>query len=322
MTTSDKLFNLAATINPNVYLVPNGCDYDHFANFIHGRPAEIADLTGPIIGYIGVVATWVDVELITRVADTYPDSNIVVVGPLYNVTDVPTRPNIHWLGFKPYEQLPAFAQSFDVGLIPFRASSMTEAVNPIKMWEYMATGMPIVTTNLPEARRYEDYVFIAATDDEFIYHVGQAIAEDAPHKRSQRMTLAYENSWRIRASTIISIIEERLALKGIAQAAPLPVLSDVPAGSPAPYYPSPEGRGAYVCADDQPGRGFVKIYTANRVLKIGRKRAVRISRRSVGRKLVKTKTVRGRVSTHPQIRIVGGAKFRYDTGREFKRCVC
>ncbi|HZJ85059.1 MAG TPA: glycosyltransferase [Syntrophomonadaceae bacterium] len=319
LTTSGKLFNLASTINPNVYLVPNGCDYDHFANFIHGRPAEIAHLTGPIIGYIGVVATWVDVELIARVADSYPDCNIVVVGPLYNVSEVPDRPNIHWLGFKPYEQLPAFAQSFDVGLIPFKASSMTEAVNPIKMWEYMATGMPIVTTNLPEARKYSDYVFIAATDEEFIFQVGQAIAEDAPEKRQNRMALAFENSWRVRASIIIGIIEEQLALKGIQTSVPIPAVGDGLAALPAQEVSSSDG---YIYSGGRSSKALVRIYGAHRVLKIGRRNVLKISRRSIGKGSVRSKTVRGRVPTHPQIRIVGGAKFRFDTGRKFGRCVC
>lgn len=325
LTTSDKLYNLAAGINPNVYLIPNGCDYDHFSNFIHARPAEIANLPGPIIGYIGVVATWVDVELIARVADSYPDCSIVVVGPLYNVSDVPERPNIHWLGFKSYEQLPAFAQSFDVGLIPFKSSSMTEAVNPIKMWEYMATGMPIVTTNLPEASKYGDLVLVSETIDEFIFNVGEAILEKSPEKRSQRMSLALENSWQVRASQIIALIEERLALKGISQAVPIPQVTGIPA---QPYTGAEvvvsAGSGTYSYILGEKGRG-TKIFMANRVLKIGGKCSFKIITRSMGQNLRRTSTFKedkGRVSTHPQVKVVGGVAFKFDTGRNIKRCVC
>lgn len=327
LTTSDKLYELAAGINPNVYLVPNGCDYEHFANFIHGRPAEIANLPGPIIGYIGVVASWVDVDLIIRVADSYPDCSIVVVGPLYNISEVPTRGNIHWVGFKAYEELPAYAQSFDVGIIPFKASSMTEAVNPIKMWEYMATGMPIVTTNLPEASKYRDLVLVSAGADDFIYNVGRAIAENSPEKRSERMKLALENSWRVRASQIVAIIEERLALKGIAAAVPISQAVATPA-APAGQGVEvivPASSGTYSYSLNKRGHCVIKIYSAKKISLAKQKSPFIKTPRSRGRRLRRSITrrpVQGKVSSRPLVKVQGGVAFRYDTGRTIQRCVC
>lgn len=327
LTTSDKLFELASSINPNSFLVPNGCDFEYFSNRIHGRPAEIANIPGPIIGYIGVVATWVDVDLIARVADKYPDFSVVVVGPLYNVTDVPRRPNIHWLGFKPYEQLAAYAQSFDVGLVPFKATSMTEAVNPIKMWEYMATGMPIVTTNMPEARKYENLMLVSETEEEFINNVWQAIFEDSVDKKSRRMILAQENSWRVRAEQIIGIIQERLALRGITESRPVPEISD----SSALSYQGPSGvvvgsSAAYSYATNTMSyQGpFSYAFAPHRLLKVGRKVAFKISSSPVGRMLIQNKKLKKRagkaciasnVSTHALVKVVGGPAFRFSTGR-------
>jgi|GEM_PF-1390739 glycosyltransferase involved in cell wall biosynthesis len=217
LCTSDRLFETARSINPHSYLVPNGCDYNHFsqaAGKTLSVPADIASIPGPIIGYVGVVATWVDLQLIDRLAAEFPDCSVVVVGPLYNVNDVPQRSNLHWLGFKPYEELAAYTQQFSVGIIPFIQSNMTESVNPIKMWEYIASGLPVVSTAIPEAGKFQDLVFYSNNHDEFIYNVYRALHYDTAELRAQRLVLAEENSWRHRAQLVLSIVEERLAGRG------------------------------------------------------------------------------------------------------------
>lgn len=220
ITTSSKLHSMALALNPYSYMVPNGCDYDYFATARSGTlpvPEDIAAIPGPIIGYIGVVATWLDYELIDRLAQAYPDCNIVMIGPLYNVTDVPRRPNIHYLGFKAYEELAAYAQVFRVGIIPFKLSSMIESVNPIKMWEYMAAGIPIVSTNLPETEKFSDVVHVSVTHDDFIANIHRALYADTDELRDKRLAIASENSWLSRARQIIALMEERLAEKGITE---------------------------------------------------------------------------------------------------------
>lgn len=216
LCTSQKLHNMARAINPHVYLIPNGCDYQYFSRAARKEmplPYELKHLTGPIVGYIGVMATWCDLELVDKLARAYPQYNLVMVGPLYNVGRVPHRPNLHWLGFKAYEQLAAYAQAFDVGIIPFRQSSMTESVNPIKMWEYMAAGMPVVTTALPEARIYSDIIYCSDDHAAFIDNVRLAIENDTEEKRQLRMALARQNSWESRALEITRLMEHHLALK-------------------------------------------------------------------------------------------------------------
>lgn len=213
LTTSDKLFFRAREINPFTYLVPNGCDFEHFSRTDLEIPSDIAGIKRPIIGYIGVVATWVDLELVDQLAKAFPQYNIVMVGPLYNVTEVPRRPNIHWLGYKDYKDLPAYAQVFDVGIIPFKRTSMVEAVNPIKMWEYMAVGMPIVSVSIPEAEKYRDLVYTADSHENFIDAVIKALDEDSLEKRSRRLFTARQNSWLVRAEEVIGIVEAKLLEK-------------------------------------------------------------------------------------------------------------
>ncbi|MEN6391507.1 MAG: glycosyltransferase [Syntrophomonas sp.] len=214
LCTSDRLFETARSINPHSYLVPNGCDFNFFSQAAAKTlpvPADIASIPGPIIGYIGVVATWVDLQLIERLADEFPECSVVVVGPLYNVSDVPQRSNLHWLGFKAYEELASYTQQFSVGIIPFIQSNMTESVNPIKMWEYIASGLPVISTAIPEAGKFQDLVFHSNNHDEFIYNVYRALHYDTADLHAQRLVLAEENSWRHRAQLVLSIMEERLA---------------------------------------------------------------------------------------------------------------
>lgn len=232
IATSEKLYSMAIGLNPHTYLVPNGCDYEYFSQAGSKSlavPDDIAGLPGPIIGYIGVIASWLDFDLIDRLAAERPDCSIVMVGPLYNVSDVPRRPNIHYLGFKSYEQLAAYEQAFDVGIVPFKLSSMVESVNPIKMWEYMAAGLPIVTTNIPEAHKYAPLILWSQDEQEFIGNIDRALADNSPELREQRMAFARENSWLVRARQIVDIIESHLAAKGSpAQAPQLPPIDSIP----------------------------------------------------------------------------------------------
>jgi hypothetical protein len=132
-----------------------------------------------------------------------------MVGPLYNLTNVPRRPNLHWLGYKRFELLPNYTQLFDAAIIPFRVSQMTEAVNPIKMWEYMAAGTPVVTTALPEARGIPE-IYCSENDDQFIANIRQALNEDPHQFRQARISLAQRNTWLARAQQILQSIERTM----------------------------------------------------------------------------------------------------------------
>lgn len=216
LTASDKLYSMAAAINPRTYLVPNACDYDYFSG-IGGLEADgdILSINKPIIGYIGVVASWCDLDLIAQTADKFSHCNLVMIGPLYNISEVPQRPNLHWLGFKSYEKLAAYARLFDVGIIPFKKTSMTESVNPIKMWEYMATGMPVVATALPEANKHGDLVLYSEDWEQFMNNLNIALYHDSQEKRVRRQEAARQNSWLERAKQIVEIIEEEMQARNI-----------------------------------------------------------------------------------------------------------
>jgi glycosyltransferase involved in cell wall biosynthesis len=222
LATSGQLYHRAKAINPNTFLVPNACDFSFFsqAQSRNARtPSDIADIADiaaiakPVIGYIGAVASWLDFELLEQLALTHPEYNIVMIGPMYNVSKVPRPANIHWLGFKEYALLPFYAQMFDVGIIPFKNTRMTSAVNPIKMWEYMAVGMPVVTTAVPEALKYGSLLWYSRTREEFSQNINAALKEDSEERKNQRREIARRNSWLSRAQSVKQLIEAALSEK-------------------------------------------------------------------------------------------------------------
>ncbi len=218
LATSEKLFNIARQVNPHSHLVPNGCDYNYFVRAACRSltvPEDIKNIPGPVIGYLGAVASWCDLQLVDRLALEFPHCSIVMVGPLYNINQIPLRANLYWLGIKPYEEVASYVQSFDVGIIPFRVSSMIESVNPIKMWEYLAAGIPVVTTALPEAQNYQSEVLYSPNADQFINNVSKALNNDSHENRAMRLALARRNSWTARARQVVNLMEQRLSQKGL-----------------------------------------------------------------------------------------------------------
>ncbi len=214
LAASDKLYEMAKPINHNTHLVPNACDYEFFSQNA-GIPEDMQAIGRPVIGYIGVMASWCDFDLLSAAAKSLPHCNFVMIGPKYNIAEVPQLPNLHWLGFKPYEMLPSYVNSFDVGIIPFKKTSMTESVNPIKMWEYMAAGIPVVTSALPEAQKYGDLVLYSNSAEEFIHNINQSIYGDSEEKKISRKFIAEQNSWMERAQRIVEIIEYELSKRDV-----------------------------------------------------------------------------------------------------------
>jgi glycosyltransferase involved in cell wall biosynthesis len=187
--------------NSNCYSVGCGVDSAHFAKAsdpLTALPPDVAELPGPVFGYVGVVDERLDYELIANLADENREGSVVMVGPWTKVdrSTLPERPNLHWLGGRDYSDLPAYARRFDVCLMPFALNEATEFINPTKALEYMATGRPIVSTPIEDVvRQFEDVVEVAATADEFVTACRRAA--ESPNRLGVRrgLKLASRNSW-------------------------------------------------------------------------------------------------------------------------------
>lgn len=209
VASSERLLAESRKYNENVILVPNGCDFELFNPAAERNlivPPEVRDITAPIIGYYGSISSWFDVELIEQVADTFSHCQVVIIGPGSDKLNRSGRHNILSLGYKPYLDLPHYAQLFDVALIPFRVSPLTEAVNPVKMWEYLAAGLPVVSSALPEVRGITE-VYCSESKADFIDNIAKALYEDTEGMKRERIELARKNTWMTRAEAILGAIQ-------------------------------------------------------------------------------------------------------------------
>ena len=198
--TANSLVDLKKGINPETHLASHGVDFKHFSQALdESTPIadDIKDLPGEkIIGFFGLIQTWVDQHTICELAKRHPEWSVVIIGN-ENCDTSPMKavPNVHLLGGRPYTSLPTYCRGFDVGIIPFEVSELTHHVNPIKLREYLSAGLPVVSSNLPEVEYYNDICTVAKSTEEFIAGVEQQIAEDTPEKRKQRSESMRTEQW-------------------------------------------------------------------------------------------------------------------------------
>jgi glycosyltransferase involved in cell wall biosynthesis len=216
--TSEILCKISSVYNNRSIYLPNAMDFNHFnpAATQQVNP-ELSTLSHPLIGYIGAFSNWVDDELVFKLAEKHPEYNVVLVGPIYSGKERFLKySNIIMLGTKSYEQLPSYLSNMDVCLIPFKINSITLAANPIKMYEYLAAGKPVVSTNLPEVQsNASEVVYIGQNQEDFISKVEQAVNEPKDESIIQRrMNFARENSWENRVNQIEKHLKEITANEG------------------------------------------------------------------------------------------------------------
>lgn len=212
VTTSRALQEAKAPLNPNTILVPHGVDYEHFSKAVTNRlpvPEDMRDIPHPILGFFGLIRDWVDLDLLAEVAKRRPDWHIVLLGDS-TVDLAPYRdiPNMHFLGRKPYASLPAYCKCFDVGLIPFKVNELTKSVNPIKLREYLAAGLPVVSTTLPEVVSSGLPVLTGQTAPDFVDLVDRAPRGDSRAREARSQAMAAE-TWLQKVEEVSANLNDR-----------------------------------------------------------------------------------------------------------------
>jgi glycosyltransferase involved in cell wall biosynthesis len=188
--------------NPNTVLVRHGVDYTHFRRALDAEtiiPEEVARLPRPIIGFFGLIADWVDTELMAKIANKYPQGSLVVLGKATTDTSCLALPNVHLLGRKPYEALPAYCKGFDIAINPFRINELTINANPLKVREYLAAGLPVVSTDIPEVAAL-GWCRLANNHEQFIREVEQALQTPGPQQEISELVRA--EGWESRVEEI------------------------------------------------------------------------------------------------------------------------
>jgi glycosyltransferase involved in cell wall biosynthesis len=215
--TSSPLVESKARHNKQTHLASHGVDHTHFAAALdEGTPVpeELRGLPRPIVGFFGLLESWIDLELLAFVAERRPDWSIVLVGKAaVDVTSLRRHPNLHLLGRRAYEELPRFAKAFDVAVCPFVPGELSRNVNPIKLREYLSAGVPVVATGIPEAAAYGDSCRLARTPEEFLAACDDAIRGDSAEARRKRSDAMRGETWASKAQHSLSIALQVKAAK-------------------------------------------------------------------------------------------------------------
>lgn len=180
-------------------LVRNAVNSAMFAGVTPAGPGD-----PPVVGYVGALDSWFDVEAVEAAALAHPECRFVLAGRIEfsPIERLGRLANVELLGEIPYGSVPKAMARFRVGLIPFRVNPLTLMTNPIKLYEYFSCGMPVVTTPLPEAEAMDELVYVGGSPEEFAEQVGRALGEDDPVRREQRREIARRESWAARAGEL------------------------------------------------------------------------------------------------------------------------
>ncbi|HLG21717.1 MAG TPA: glycosyltransferase [Candidatus Manganitrophaceae bacterium] len=201
--------------HPNVHLVRHGVDYDHFKKALDPEtplPSDVASLPRPIIGFHGLIADWVDLCLIRKMALAHPEWSIVLLGgALSDLSQIEGLKNVHRLGKRPYEALPAYCKSFDVAILPFVVNTLTRFANPLKLREYLAAGLPVVATDLPEVRSLKGEIRIGFGHADFIEQVVDLLKSGKTGPSPERSIMMEKESWDEKVETLSALVEAVLA---------------------------------------------------------------------------------------------------------------
>jgi glycosyltransferase involved in cell wall biosynthesis len=202
-TGGQSLFEAKKDKHERIYAFPSSIDKEHFAKArrIKKEPEDQAGIASPRFGYCGVIDERIDLELLAGLADERPGWQFVMVGPVVKINqdELPQRENIHYLGGKDYKDLPAYLSGWDVALMPFALNESTEFISPTKTPEYLAAGLPVISTPIRDVVRpygEEELVEIAGTVEEFVAAAEKYLKdEDSFERRKLADDFLSQTSW-------------------------------------------------------------------------------------------------------------------------------
>jgi glycosyltransferase involved in cell wall biosynthesis len=205
----------------NVKFLPHGVDVRPFEE-AGATPAELAAIPRPRIGYVARIDERIDVEALEAVAAARPDWSIVIIGPEAFQTPggwaawqrLSAHPNVHRLGGKEQSSIPAYIAGLDVGVLSYRRDNWGRWVQPIKAYEYLACGKPVVSSDIEAAAGFGDLVRVARSASDWVAAIGAALREDGAELRVRRVAFARENSWDRRVASLERALEDALAPDG------------------------------------------------------------------------------------------------------------
>jgi glycosyltransferase involved in cell wall biosynthesis len=221
LTSSHGLQKTAAMIATHVEYFPTGVqagEFERARRSRSARPEAFDGLTGPIIGFTGSVRNEVDIALLSEAARLAPDLNFVFIGPIVaDAARLAAQPNVGFAGPVPHSEVVTYTASFDAGILPYVLTDYTADVMPMKLKEFLAAGLPVVATHLPEICRFSDQhpgvISFANDAATFTRALRDAIARDTPASVERRMAIARQYDWSVQMSQMSAWIENALAAR-------------------------------------------------------------------------------------------------------------
>lgn len=229
IVSAERLRLAKEKYNSNIHVVRHGVDHAHFSKALSPETPvhpEVADLPKPVMGFFGLIEDWVDLSLVRRVADAFPHGSVVLIGKVQtSLAPLAGAPNVYLVGRRPYEELPSFCKGFDVALMPFVDNELARSANPLKVREYLAAGLPVVSTPVPEVESL-GLCRIARGHADFVEAVRAALQDPGPSKARSDSMLG--ESWESKVEEIRRAIHHTYRRRMLGPSDPALARSPIP----------------------------------------------------------------------------------------------
>ena len=223
VVTSRRLRERVADHARVVVDVPNACAYEHFAPARRAGDEPVAPgsetTRRPVIGYFGAISAWFDFDLLRHAVRAHPEWDFVLIGSTWGApdhADLLAAPNVRFLGELPYDELPQHLARFDVATIPFCLTPLILATSPVKFYEYLAAGKPVVASRLPELEPHPELALLADDPESFTRALERALQEDSPARAQARQEFAAAHTWSRRCADLLRAADATFPLVSIA----------------------------------------------------------------------------------------------------------
>jgi len=219
IVVSEKLLETKSAFNKNTYLVPNGVDYIAYNKAMNDDTLilpDISQLPKPVIGYSGLISRRLDLDLIGHIATLHPEWSIALIGEindagcLSELNKLKEMKNVYFLGNKKIDLVPHYIKVFDTCIVPYKLNEQTQNLSPLKLYDFMAMGKEIVTTDFPIARAFKDVLHVAESKETFVNCIEKSLSDKEKNLSVQRRQIAAQNTWDDRIATLSGIIESHL----------------------------------------------------------------------------------------------------------------
>lgn len=218
IVVSKKLYEAKRPMHLNTHLVPNGVDYQAYTAALDDPyvPDGLRAIRPPRLGYSGLIGDKLDLPMLTELAQENPAWSLVFLGEVRVVEQAETwrallvMPNVHYLGLVEVSQVPHYLKEFQVGLMPYVKNRHAEHISPLKLYDYLAAGLPVASMDVPAAREFDSYIHLADSPRNFVRAVQAALADTTPERRQARRKIAAQHTWEARAQQLSDLIQAQL----------------------------------------------------------------------------------------------------------------